>query len=580
MERTISISMGKGSLNHNNRNFVAKNVDKDRITDNVIFIKENLKNVYHLLFDDALREYNDKQKRNDRKISDYYEKIRQSKQEKLFYEVIVQIGNKDDMGITDNKEMAELAKTILSDYIREFQERNPHLHVFNAVLHMDEATPHLHIDFVPFIADSRRGLKVRNTLKGALEKQGFVGEGRRNSEWSKWAESEKQALADVMERYKIRWKQLGTKNEHLSVYDFKKKKRKEEVQELDRVIDAKNKEITDKEEKNVELARDISEKKETIDKIDVIIHDKELDVTAVQILKDVESEKLDKLSIKRREVEETIVNLNTQVAEVRDEIGQLGDERSAIKDEIDNMSNRKDNLTKKLDDLEFERFSKEFYIAGLKDENEKMQKEINNKQAVLDEIETEIVSKQNSIDELKEEIRRGENELEGMVDGLIEAQEESEKCKKELAGYHDEMSRIERENQRMIYKENELNSPEWSLAKPARFMSAMDFFQNVALPLVEKLKNVIRSLYREVIALRNKVKEVDDYYEYKEKTTEYVVKLRMENEQLKQTQDAYENVKTAIGEEELKRLENIGRQQRLGLHVVGEYGMLDKVKRR
>ena len=209
-----------------------------------------------------------------------------------------------------------------------------------------------------------------------------------------------------------------------------------------------------------------------------------------------------------------------------------------------------------------------------------MQKEINNKWAVLDEIETEIVSKQNSIDELKEEIRRGENELEGMVDGLIEAQEESEKCKKELAGYHDEMLRSERENQRMIYKENELNSPEWSLAKPARFMSAMDFFQNVALPLVEKLKNVIRSLYREVIALRNKVKEVDDYYEYKEKTTEYVVKLRMENEKLKQTQEAYENVKNAIGEDELKRLENIGRQQRLGLHVVGEYGILDKVKRR
>ena len=233
-----------------------------------------------------------------------------------------------------------------------------------------------------------------------------------------------------------------------------------------------------------------------------------------------------------------------------------------------------------MDDLEFERFSKEFYIAGLKDENEKMQKEISNKQAVLDEIETEIVSKQNNIDELKEEIRHGENELEGMVDGIIEAQEKSEKCKKELAGYHDEMARIERENQRMIYKENELNSPEWSLAKPARFMSVMDFYQNVALPLVEKLKNVIRSLYREEIALRNKVKEVDDYYEYKEKTTAYVVQLRMENEHLKQTQEDYENVKIAIGEEEVKRLESIGRQQRLGLHVVGEYGIFDEVKRR
>ena len=88
--------------------------------------------------------------------------------------------------------------------MEEFQARNPNLYVFNAVLHMDEATPHLHIDFVPYITDSRRGLKVRNTLKGALAAQGFVGEGKRCSEWSRWTDSEKEALAGVMERFEIR----------------------------------------------------------------------------------------------------------------------------------------------------------------------------------------------------------------------------------------------------------------------------------------------------------------------------------------------------------------------------------------
>lgn len=97
MERTISGMMGKGSVNHNTRAFSAKNVDKERSRDNVEFCHEDIKAVYHELFDEALERYNAKQKRSDRKIENYYEKIRQGKQEKLFYEVIFQIGNRDDM---------------------------------------------------------------------------------------------------------------------------------------------------------------------------------------------------------------------------------------------------------------------------------------------------------------------------------------------------------------------------------------------------------------------------------------------------------------------------------------------------
>lgn len=97
MERTISGMMGKGSVNHNTRAFSAKNVDKERSRDNVEFCHKDIKAVYHELFDEALERYNAKQKRSDRKIDNYYEKIRQGKQEKLFHEVIFQIGNKDDM---------------------------------------------------------------------------------------------------------------------------------------------------------------------------------------------------------------------------------------------------------------------------------------------------------------------------------------------------------------------------------------------------------------------------------------------------------------------------------------------------
>ena len=174
MERTISGMMGKGSVNHNTRAFSAKNVDKERSRDNVEFCHKDIKAVYHELFDEALERYNAKQKRSDRKIDNYYEKIRQGKQEKLFYEVIFQIGNRDDMNA--RSEEGQLAKQILIDFMADFQSRNPNLHVFSAHLHMDEETPHIHIDFVPVITGSKRGLSTRVSLKQALADQGITGE--------------------------------------------------------------------------------------------------------------------------------------------------------------------------------------------------------------------------------------------------------------------------------------------------------------------------------------------------------------------------------------------------------------------
>ena len=163
MKRTISALVGKGSVRHNNRNFTAENVDAERTKNNIVYCNENIKSVYHQLFDSALEKYNAKQTRKDRVIDDYYEKIRTGKQEKLFHEVILQIGNMEDMHATSEK--GQLAKTVLDKYMRGFQERNPNLRVFSSHLHMDEATPHLHIDFVPFTIGSKRGLETRVSLK-------------------------------------------------------------------------------------------------------------------------------------------------------------------------------------------------------------------------------------------------------------------------------------------------------------------------------------------------------------------------------------------------------------------------------
>lgn len=234
MKRTISFMTGKGSVNHNSRKFHAKNTDPERSCLNVEYCNENVKDVYHELFDEALTRYNEKQTRSDRRIDDYYEKIRSGKQEKPFHEIILQIGDKDNMGA--KTENGRLAAKVLDKYMRDFQRRNPTLRVFSAYLHMDEATPHLHIDFVPYTTGSRRGIDTRVSLKQALSALGFKGGTRRETELNQWVAYEKDQLAAVMREYGIEWEKKGTHEKHLSVLDFEKKERAKEVAELEQSI--------------------------------------------------------------------------------------------------------------------------------------------------------------------------------------------------------------------------------------------------------------------------------------------------------------------------------------------------------
>ena len=227
--------IGKGSISHNERKFTAQNVDASRTAENIVLKSEDIKDVYHELFDEALERYNVKQKRKDRKIENYYDHIRTGKQEKLFHEVIFQIGNKDDTGCLS--EEGQIARSVLIEFAKEFQLRNPQFRVFGVYLHMDEATPHLHIDFVPYITDSKRGLDTRVSLKQALAMQGFQSKSKANTEWNQWMELEKEELARMAGRHDIQWDKKVTHKEHLSVLDFKKEMRTQEVKELENQVD-------------------------------------------------------------------------------------------------------------------------------------------------------------------------------------------------------------------------------------------------------------------------------------------------------------------------------------------------------
>ena len=248
VQRTLSGCFGRGDLNHNNRSIITENVNKDRIRDDIIICQRSLTQLYHELFDEALAEYNDKQKRRDRKIANYQEHIRHSRQEKEFHEAIFQVGNRDDTGV--DSDMCKEAAAVLEEYARSFEERNPHLKLFNAVIHMDESTPHLHLDFVPVCDEKRKnGMRVRNSLTGALRQQGLEGEGISNTITMAW-----------LLEHGIEWVKLGTHEKHKSVSKFKAEKLREEIEAADKLLDMKKSDLSSVEE-NVRVAESTLEDK-------------------------------------------------------------------------------------------------------------------------------------------------------------------------------------------------------------------------------------------------------------------------------------------------------------------------------
>ena len=287
IKRTISGRIGKGSIGHDNRLFIAKNVDASRTDRNIVLVREDIEQVYHELFDKPLEEYNSRQKRKDRRIKNYYEHIRRSKQEKPFYEVIFQIGNNEDTRCGTPE--AELTTKALTEFVQSFQKRNPQLRVFNAVIHLDEETPHVHLDFIPFATGQKRGLSTRNTLTGALEQQGYKGEGKLNTCSKLWIDSEKQALADIMGGYGIEWQQLDTHEQHLDVLDYKKKMRTREVAVLENkvqttnsIIERRQQVLNSADEVIDRLDREYAEKTDMVEQLDNTIAKKTAELRAVE----------------------------------------------------------------------------------------------------------------------------------------------------------------------------------------------------------------------------------------------------------------------------------------------------------
>lgn len=183
----ISFAGGKkAKIRHNTREFVSANVDKSRIKDNIVIINQTVPEAYEHVFGEPQRKYNDKQKRKDRKIDNYYThlfgNVPEKRQDEIqtndnkqrsFYEYIVQIGDKDSAGILTNPKNAQIVTECLQEYAEGFQERNPNLYVFSAIIHLDEHTPHFHLDFIPFAEGYKKGMERQLSIAKAFEAMGY-----------------------------------------------------------------------------------------------------------------------------------------------------------------------------------------------------------------------------------------------------------------------------------------------------------------------------------------------------------------------------------------------------------------------
>lgn len=248
---------GKTSIKHNNRDFnekdwgndFHKHIDRKRTADNVVIKQEHVRDAYERIFGEFLEKYNDKQRRKDRKIDDYYDHVKQSKTLHTQYEFIVQVGKKEDF--EDNPENWETANQVLTDYVDEFQERNPNFEVYNAVIHNDEASPHLHLNVIPVAEGYKRGLERQPAFNKAIENQGFERTGDSRQVFREWRNSEVSEIEKLMNKREIKREKVGTNNiQSMPEYKEVQKKIQERKKELSELV--KNQPVSVKRE-NLEV---------------------------------------------------------------------------------------------------------------------------------------------------------------------------------------------------------------------------------------------------------------------------------------------------------------------------------------
>lgn len=296
---TASIAKGRGYLNHNDRSInrvSEKSWDPELSRNNIICRNIPIQNAYEQLFGKALSEYNQRQidvNHPERQIKNYYEHISRSKQEKPFYEFVVAFGSMEDK----DTDIYPALQRCLSTYVVDFEERNPNFKVFQKIVHLDEkGIDHAHIDFIPVSTHNKRGLSVKNSFRGALKEMGYTGK----TAFLDWRQSEEKYMAEIMERYGLKFERGSGRDEHLNVRQYQA-----EAREINRLAQQKLKNmelpsIPEPEIKTNPITKSESVKlsKAEFDNIKQVIEYQQTQITSLEAQKSDLSAKLKNVELK------------------------------------------------------------------------------------------------------------------------------------------------------------------------------------------------------------------------------------------------------------------------------------------
>lgn len=257
-------------------------------------IHESVEDAYKRLFDDALHEYNAKQKKPSRRIASYYEHINASKEHHTCYEAIIGLYGKDEYG---KESISAIERTectrLLKEYLTQFQAQNPQLIVIGAYIHADEEGkyPHMHLDFIPVANGNKNGLSKKVSLKGALQQQfkstNFKYSATAQEAWCDIQRKNLQELAQAQGHTVLTGVSGGRKHVHTKLY-------KTEINNVKKQVDAKlamHQELLDE----VAEAPKIQAKKNFFGHGYTISAQQYQDLSNVQALAQVASQKLKKI---------------------------------------------------------------------------------------------------------------------------------------------------------------------------------------------------------------------------------------------------------------------------------------------
>ena len=414
--KTISIAKGKGSIQHNNRKFETPNIDCQRVKDNITYVKQDIREAYHQVFGKAVADYNAKQKRKDRRIDDYYEKVRQSKNgEQLFHEIVVQVGDMTDSGYgTDD---FNKCRQVLDNYMSDFIERNSHIHVFNAVMHLDEQTPHLHISFIPIGEGYKRGLAVKNSLNksmeayGVGEKPGILG----------WYEREREVLTECANRHGIKIMQKNERRQDLSLKEYK-----QAMREVERLTELKNelkndiKELEHKKIESIEQKKELEElapKKrlgyvpvEEYEELKQVAQNYQSKLTLIEVENKELKQEIKEVKVKEQKVVKEAKELKQELFESKQANKELRKEREDFKKQIENSVEQK--YQHQLDSLKLDVKIEQDMNRGLTKKLEEVREE---KKTLVERVTNEWKAKYEELDNTwKEKYSKLESAFNGM----------------------------------------------------------------------------------------------------------------------------------------------------------------------